>query len=71
MEVGQVLRYVRDGVEPVDSRVKRYVVLEKEKFVVLEGVLYFVDPARKDRIRLVVPEVLRQSLMVGSQVILR
>ena len=63
VEVGQVLRYVRDGVEPVDARVKRYVVLEKEKFVVLEGVLYFVDPARKDRIRLVVPEVLRQSLM--------
>ena len=33
-------------------------VLEKEKFVVLEGVLYFV---RKDRIRLVVPEVLERS----------
>ena len=64
VEFGQVLRYVRDGVEPVDPRVKRYyVVLEKEKFVVLEGVLYFVDPARKDRIKLVVPEVLRQSLM--------
>lgn len=63
VEVGQVLRYLQDGIEPVDGRVKRYVVMEKERFVVLEGVLYYVDPARRDRIRLVVPEVLRQSLL--------
>ena len=29
----------------------------------LDGILYYVDPARKDRTRLVVPRVLRQKLM--------
>ena len=36
--------------------------MEKDRFVVLDGLLYYVDSDRKDRARLMVPEVLRKKL---------
>ena len=62
-ELGQVVRCVQEGVMPEDSKVRRCVLSEEGRFVVLDGILYYVDPARKDRTRLVVPRVLRQKLM--------
>ena len=62
-ELGQIVQYVQEGVMPEDSKVQRCVLTEKGRFVVLDGILYYVDPARKDRTRLVVPRVLRQKLM--------
>ena len=59
-ELGQIVWYVQEGLMPEDSKVKSCVLTEKGRFVVLE---YYVDPARKDRTRLVVPRVLRQKLM--------
>ena len=38
-------------------------ISEKDRFVVLEGLLYYLDPARKDQARLVIPEVLRRKLI--------
>ena len=57
--VGPMLRYARDGEVPGDSGVQRRVLAERDRFVVLDGLLFYVDPARKDRVRLVVPTVLR------------
>ncbi len=62
-EVGLLVRYVRDGIEPGDSMLQACVSKERDRFVMLDGVLYYVDPARKDRSRLVVPVALRQKLL--------
>ncbi len=63
--VGQVLRYVRDGEVLRDPQVQRSVLAERDRFVVLDGLLFYVDPARKDRARLVVSTVLRQQRRMG------
>ena len=49
---------------PDDAGVKKCVEMERDRFVVLDGLLhYYVNPARKDRARLVVPEGLREKLL--------
>ncbi len=62
-EVSQVIRFVRDGVSPEEPKVDRMVRAEKERFVVLDDVLYYVDPARRNQVRLVVPQAARQKLL--------
>ena len=62
-EVGQMLRFVEEGVVPDDARVRNLVQRERDRFVVLERVLHYVDPGRRDQVRLVVPEVLRKQIM--------
>ena len=58
-----MLRFVEEGVIPDDARVRNLVQRERDRFVVLERVLYYVDPGRRDQVRLVVPEVLRKQIM--------
>lgn len=62
-EVGQIVKFLQDDVMPVDAKVQGFVLREKDRFVVLDDVLYYVDSDRKDRVRLVVPEVLRKQLI--------
>ena len=45
VEIRQIVRYLGDGVMPEDLKVRKYVMMEKERFVVLDGILY---SARRD-----------------------
>ena len=56
------MRYLQDGIIPDNFEEQKYVMMEKDRLVVLDGLLYYVDSARKDRARLMVPEVLRKEL---------
>ena len=62
-EVGPMLLYVQEGMVPEDGKIKCCVDWVRDHFQLLEGVLYYVDPSRNDRIRLVVPVKLREKLL--------
>ena len=48
---------------PLDEKQARRLVLEKERFVLLDGVLYYVDPGGQRRLRIAVPKGMREKLM--------
>jgi len=39
----QIRRYVLEGVLPAEEKLAKRLVLERERFVVLDNVLYYVD----------------------------
>ena len=48
VEIRQIVRYLWDGIVPEDLKVQKYVMMEKDKFMVLDGLLYYVNSARKE-----------------------
>ena len=62
-ELVEVIDYVQKGVLPTDDKRQRQLVLEGSRFAIMDGVLYYVDPARKDRPRAAVPESMRGQLL--------
>ena len=62
-ELGPILLYLSVGVLPENPSLQQLVAKERDRLVILDGVLHYVDPARKDRSRMAVPVMLRQKLM--------
>ncbi len=62
-DLHQIRRFLSDGSLPEDEVKAKRLVLEKERFVMLEGVLYYADGGKQPRIRIAVPRKLRESLM--------
>ena len=62
-ELRAILQYLSEGVWPEDPSVQQLITKEKERLVILDGVLHYIDPAKKDRSRMAVPVMLRQKLM--------
>lgn len=58
-----VRRYLVEGSLPEDEAKAKKMVLEKERFSLLEGVLYYVDAGGQHRLRIVVPKSMRETLM--------
>ena len=58
----EIITYLKEGVLPNNARDKR-IVLGKERFTLIDDVLYFVDPSRKDCPRLAVPEAMKEPIM--------
>ena len=58
----EIITYLKEGMLPNNARDKR-IVLGKERFTLIDDVLYFVDPSRKDRPRLAVPEAMKEPIM--------
>jgi len=52
-----------DGSLPEDTKRAKHLVLEKEWFVVTNEVLYYVDPGEQHRLRIAVPQKLKETLM--------
>ena len=53
--IGQIWQSVKEGVMPVDSGIGKSLYRSKESLIFFwDGSLYYVDPARKGRVRLVV-----------------
>ena len=46
-----MLRFVHDGMVPGDCRTNDMVLGERDKFVLLDEVLFYVDPLRRDQVR--------------------
>ena len=59
----QIRRYVSEGVLPAEEKLAKRLVLERECFVVLDNVLYYVDQRPEHRLRVAVPKVLQRRLM--------
>lgn len=48
VEIRQIVRYLWDGIVPEDLKVQKYVMMEKDKSMVYDGLLYYANSARKD-----------------------
>ena len=62
-EVREILEYIEGGRVPEDIHRARRLVSEGSLFAVADGILYFVDPKRRDRKRAVVPKHLRRQIL--------
>ena len=58
-----VIEYIEQDVLPSDEKLARKVVLERSRFSLMDGVLYFVDGARGGNLRIVVPDTVKEKLM--------
>ena len=65
-QLSQLRQYLQDGELPEDGRQAKRLVLEKERFVILDEVLYYVDPGGQHRLRIAVPKKLRGDLDQGD-----
>ena len=59
----QIRKYVLEGVLPAEEKLAKHLVLEREHFVVLDNVLYYVDQKPRHQLRVAVPKLMQQSLM--------
>ena len=62
-KLSSLFNYLEDDRVPSDSRDAQRVVAEAQMFAVMDGVLYYVDPKRRNRKRAVVPPQLRESII--------
>ena len=62
-EVKEISEYIESGRVPEDIHRARRLVSERSMFTVVDGILYFVYPRRRDRKRAVVPKQLRRLIL--------
>ena len=48
-ELGPILSYLLEGVLPENPTLQQLVAKERDRLVILDGILHYIDPARKDR----------------------
>ena len=65
-EVVEMMELVQKGLLPGDERHHKKLALELPYLVVLDGVLWYVDKARGNRPRLVVPKSLQHKLLLEA-----
>ena len=61
-----VLQFLESGVLPLDPVESKRILKEKEHFVVMERVLYWVDPSQSEKFRLCVPQAKREAVMTEA-----
>ena len=49
-ELHQVRQYLKDGTPPSDEKRARKILLQKDQFVLLDGVLYHIDSSPQHRL---------------------
>jgi len=59
----EIRRFLVDGRLPEDTKMAKHLILEKERFVVTDEVLYYVDPGEQHRLQIAVPQKLKETLM--------
>ena len=60
-ELGPVFAFVEQDVLPADEQAARRLTLERDKYVLVDGVLHRVDDGRKGRLHLCVPVEMRKD----------
>ena len=58
-----IREYLLDGILPEDEKRAKRMVLERERLVILEGVLYYVDSGSQHRLRIAVPMKIQEALL--------
>ena len=61
--LAQMHNYLSKGVLPEDAQQARKLTLQKDQFIIQDGLLYFVDTRGNQKLRLVVPTSLQELLM--------
>ena len=61
--VEPLMSYLCDGAIPAEKQVAQRVIAQAPLFTIVEGTLYILDKRQKDRLRIVVPDHLKQSIM--------
>ena len=62
----RVIAYLKDDTLPQDEKQARKLTMEKPNFVLVDKVLYRLDNKRKDRLRLCVPQPMREELLTEA-----
>ena len=62
-QLRETIVFVEEGVLPSDEPRARKLALQANQFVVIDGILYYVDSKRGQQRRTVVPEHLRTTLL--------
>ena len=62
-ELREILDYLECGALPDDDSRARKIILQGSQFAVIDEILYFIDPKKKNQRRVAVPEHLRQQIM--------
>ena len=58
-----IFHYLEKGELPADEKKARKLVLESSRFSIIDGVLYFVDNSRQNRLRLAAPMSIHEKLL--------
>ena len=61
--LSQIKSYLQDGTLPSEEKRARRLVLERDRFTMFDGILYYVDPGPQHQLKKAVPESLKQRLM--------
>ena len=62
-EFAPIFRYLEDGILPDDEHQAKKLALEKSRFDVIEGVLYYENPDTPECWKIAVPKCIRLTLM--------
>lgn len=62
-EVSQMISYLENGELPSDDKQARKIAAQAPLFVIVDDILYYLHPKRDDRKCVVVPQLLRPSIM--------
>ena len=65
-DFSRMIAYLEDDTLPQDEKQARKLTMEKPNFVLVDKVLYRLDNKRKDRLRLCVPQPMREELLTEA-----
>ena len=58
-----MIEYLKEGKLPTDPTTARKIAAQATQFVLLEGLLYFLDPRKRLKMRAVIPTHLKNKLI--------
>jgi hypothetical protein len=62
-ELNTVVSFLEHGTLPADENVAKKIALASSRFTLLDQVLYWIDDSREHRLRICVPQCLRDKLL--------
>lgn len=61
-----ILAYLEKKELPADKKKARRLVMESDRFTIIEGVLYLVDSSRSHRLRIAAPSTIQETLLTEN-----
>ena len=61
-----ILAYLEKKELPADEKKARRLVMESDRFTIIDGVLYFIDSSRSHRTRIAAPSTIQETLLQES-----
>ena len=60
------MQYLTGGKLPEETKLAKRLALERQRYTLIDDVLYFIDPNPPNRLRLAVPQSYKQKLLEES-----